>query len=108
MSTTTPRGDRTEAPPRAPWHRRHRRVVGLASAAVALGMTALWVAVVPDRAATTTGLQSWAIRYGHPASWACLAAVGVAFAAAGPRWLRETLAWSALGAYVAFLLALLL
>lgn len=108
MSTTTSGDDRTVAAARAPWHRRHRRLVGVGSAVVAAGMTALWVAVVPDKAAETEGLQSWALRYGHPASWALLTGAALTFAADGPRRVREALAWSALAAYAVFVLALVL
>ena len=110
LSAPPPRahGDAAPVGDPAPWHRRHRRLVGLAGAALALGMTVVWVAVVPDKAETTTGLQSWALRWGHPASWACLTGAGAAFAVDAPRRVRELLAWSALGTYAAFLLALTL
>lgn len=90
------------------WARDHRRTVGLLGAVAAAGMTALWVVVVPDRAAETSGPRSWAITWGHPASWACLAAAGVAVALDAPRRATTTLAWTALACYAAFLLALLL
>lgn len=102
-STGTPAG-----PGRPAWHHRHRRLLGLVGAAVAAGTAALWVVVVPDRAETTEGLQSLAIRFGHPISWALLSALGLAVAAGAPRRVRDALAWSALAAYLAFLLALLL
>lgn len=90
------------------WHHRHRRPLGLVGAAAGIGMTALWVMVVPDKAQATEGLQSLAIRYGHPLSWALLSALGLAVAAGAPARVRDGLAWSALAAYLAFVLALLL
>lgn len=90
------------------WHLRHRRLVGLAGAVTAAGMAALWVVVVPDKAAGSDGLQSLTIRFGHPLSWALLSALGLAVAAGAPRRVREGLAWSALAAYAAFLVAPLL
>lgn len=104
-STTDPPSPTTDRPA---WHRRHRRLLGLLGAAAAAGMSALWVAVVPDKAVATDGLQSLVIRLGHPTSWALLSALGLAVAADAPRPLRDALAWSALAAYLAFLLALLL
>lgn len=98
----------TATPGPRTWGRRHRRALGLAGAVAAAGMSALWVAVVPDKADSTTGLQSLAIRLGHPASWALLSALGLAVAAGAPKLVRDALAWSALAAYLAFLLALLL
>lgn len=98
VSTSTP----------LPWHQRHRRTLGLPGAAVAAGMTILWVAVVPDKADATHGIQSLAIRWGHPASWAFLTGVGLSVAAGAPKSVREALAWSALGSYAAFLVALML
>lgn len=92
---------------RPPWHVRHRRLLGLGGAAVAAGMTALWLVVVPDKAATTEGVQSLAIRVGHPLSWALLSALGLSVAAGAPRRVRDALAWSALAAYAGFLVALL-
>ena len=90
------------------WAARRSRVLGVAGAVAAVGMTTLWTVVVPDKADTTTGLQSLAIRWGHPACWALLAGVGLAVALDAPRRVRDPLAWSALGSYGAFLLALAL
>lgn len=90
------------------WHRAHRRLLGLAGAAAAAGMTALWVAVFPDKAGATDGLQWLAIRVGHPASWALLSALGLAVALGAPPQVRDVLAWAALAAYLSFLVALLL
>ncbi len=91
-----------------PWHRRHRRLLGLVGALVAAGMALLWLVVVPEAAESTDGARSWAIRYGHLAAWAFLAGVGLAVAAGAPRALREVLAWAALGSYAVFVLALVL
>lgn len=98
-------GSTTDRPAR---RLRRLRLVGLVGAAAAAAMTALWVAVVPDKAVATDGLQSLIIRFGHPTSWALLSALGLAVAGGAPRPLRDALAWSALAAYLAFLLALLL
>lgn len=87
---------------------RHHRTLGLAGAVAAVGMTAVWTVVVPDKADATTGLQSLVIRWGHPACWALLAGVGLSVALDAPRRVRDPLAWSALGSYGAFLLALAL
>jgi hypothetical protein len=92
---------------RPAWHLRHRRLVGLAGAVTAAGMAALWIVVVPDKAAESDGLQSLTIRLGHPLSWALLSSLGLAVAADAPRRVREAMAWSGLAAYAAFLLALL-
>jgi hypothetical protein len=91
-----------------PWHRRHKRILGVAGALLASGMTILWLVVVPEGAESTQGLRSWVLRLGHPAAWACLAGVGIAVAADAPRPLRPALAWAALGSYGAFVLALVL
>lgn len=90
------------------WATRHRRVLGLVGAAAAVGMTALWTFVVPDKADAGPSWRSAIIRWGHPASWAFLAATGVAVATGAPRALRELLAWGALVSYAAFLVALAL
>lgn len=92
--------------PTAPWHRRHRHALGLAGAAVAAGMTVVWTVVVPDKADTTSGLQSLAIRWGHPLTWAFLCGLGLAYAAGTPRSVRDPLAWAALASYAVFLAAL--
>lgn len=102
-STSTSAG-----PGRPAWHHRHRRLVGFGGAAVAAGLSALWVVVVPDKAGASEGLQSLTIRFGHPLSWALLSVLGLAVAAGAPRRVRDALAWSALAAYLAFLVALVL
>ncbi|GAA5161263.1 hypothetical protein [Ornithinimicrobium tianjinense] len=90
------------------WAAGRSRVLGAAGAVAALGMSTLWTVVVPDKADTTAGLQSLAIRWGHPVCWALLAGVGLAVALDAPRRVRDPLAWAALGSYAAFLLALAL
>lgn len=97
----------TDTPRPARWRRRRRRL-GLLGAVAAAGMAALWVVVVPEKAATTEGLHAAVIRLGHPLSWALLSTVGLAVAAGAPKLLRDGLAWAALVAYAAFLVALLL
>lgn len=102
---TPPTGEAAAA---APWHHRHRRLLGLVGAVVAAGMTLLWLVVVPESAGSTDGVRSWAVRYGHPAAWACLTGLGLAVAAGAPRAVRDGLAWAALGSYAAFVLAMVL
>lgn len=79
-----------------------RRALALAGAAAAAGMTVVWCVVVPDKADETTGLQSMAIRWGHPATWALLTAFGVLVAVDAPKPLRDAVAWASLGCYAAF------
>lgn len=80
----------------------------MAAAAAAAGLTALWCVVVPDKAETTQGLQSFLIRWGHPASWACLTALALLVVADAPPRPRTVAGTAALATYVAFLAALLL
>ncbi|GGK67641.1 hypothetical protein [Ornithinimicrobium pekingense] len=108
MTTPTDAGAGPALPHPPRWHERHARALGIAGAAAAAGMTALWLVVVPERAAVTGGLQSWALRWGHPASWACLTGVGLTVATGAPRRWRDVLAWAALGCYAVFLVALVL
>lgn len=95
-------------PTRQAESQRRRRMLGSAGALAALGMTALWLTVVPDKAEATDGLQSMAIRYGHPVSWGALAALGLLVATDAPRPLRSAAGAVSLGSYVAFLAALVL
>lgn len=85
-----------------------QRRLGFAGAVVAAAMTGLWLLVVPDKAESAAGLQSLALRFGHPAAWALLTAVGLSVATGGLRAVRDGLAWAALGCYGAFVAALLL
>lgn len=87
---------------------RHRVTVGLGAAVVALGMAALWIVVVPAKASTTAGLQSLAIRWGHPACWGLLALTGILFAAGVDRRLVSATGWAALACYASFLVATVL
>lgn len=110
--TTSPQGPApaggAAADPSVPWYLRHRRAVGLAGAVLAAVLTVVWVVVVPDKAEETTGLQSWAVRLGHPLTWALLTVFGLGFAAGAPRRVLDVLAWAALGCYAVFLLATVL
>lgn len=90
----------------AAWARRHRRALGVGGAVLATGMAVLWTVVVPDRAAEVDGLQELAIRWGHPATWALLAVLGVLVATDAPKGLQTAVGWASLGCYAAFLLAL--
>lgn len=101
MTTPSDRRTRARTAPR-------RRTLALAGALVAAGMTVLWLVVVPDRADTTSGLQSLAIRYGHPLSWALLTGLALSHAADAPKALRDGLGWGALASYAVFLAALAL
>ncbi|WAB82177.1 hypothetical protein OVN18_03995 [Microcella daejeonensis] len=104
MSTeSTPRASRIAA-----LLARHRRLVGAAAAAIALALAVLWVIVVPEKAAETTGVQRFALEWAHPLCWLLLAVAGALHAMRAPDRLRDAVGWSALVAYGAFLLALLL
>jgi hypothetical protein len=85
---------------------RHRRPLGIAATIVATALAVLWTQVVPDRAAPAPALQAAVIRWAHPLCWALLAAAALCWALGAPKRLTETLAWLALGAYGAFLIAL--
>ena len=98
----------SEQRPAATWMARNRMPLGLAAAAVALALAVLWCFVVPDKAATTEGLHSAAIRWAHPLCWALLAGAALSHAVAAPTKLRDGLLWSALASYAVFLGALFL
>lgn len=87
---------------------RRRRRLALAGTVAAVGMTVLWSLVVPDKADHTSGLQSLAIRWGHPATWALLAALGVLVATDAPKRIRAAVGYASLGCYGAFWAGLLL
>lgn len=103
MSTTTPR--RASA---RQWLERHRTAAGLAGALASGALAALWLVVVPDRAAEVGGLQEVAIRYGHSACWALLALAALLYAGRAPRAAVAASAWAGLAAYAAFLAATVL
>lgn len=87
---------------------RHRRAALLLSAAGASAMSVLWFRVLPGAVDDADGWREIALRHGHGTCWALLALSLVVGAADGPPRLRTALAWSALGAYGAFVLALVL
>lgn len=91
---------------RAAWLERHRRPVGLAAIVIALGLAALWLVVVPEKAATSTGIAAWMLRFGHSLCWLLLAATAALWTARAPRRAVDLTAWAALAAYGGFLLAL--
>ena len=80
--------------------------LGLAAIAIALGLAALWLVVVPEKAETSTGLASWLLRFGHSLCWLLLAATAALWMARAPRRAIDLTAWAALAAYGGFLLAL--
>ena len=88
------------APPR--FVERHRTALAVGGLIVSVGLA------VPERAATTEGLQQWVIRFGHSVCWALLAATALLVLLRAPKRLVDTAAWSALAAYLAFLAATLL
>lgn len=87
---------------------RHRALVGSVVAVGATCLAVLWLVIVPEKAATTTGLQALTIRYAHSLCWALLAAAAGTYAVRAPAHTTRTLTWAALGAYAAFLTALFL
>ncbi len=94
------------APPR--FVERHRTALAVGGLIVSVGLAVLWLFVVPERAATTEGLQQWVIRFGHSVCWALLAATALLVLLRAPKRLVDTTAWTALAAYLAFLAATLL
>lgn len=88
--------------------REHRVPLGFAAAATALALAALWLLAVPEKASETAGAQRFLLRYAHSLCWALLAVTAGAWAVRAPRRVVTTAAWSALAAYAAFLLAVLL
>ena len=84
------------------------RRLALAGAVLALIVAIVWTVVVPDKADTTSGLQSAAIRLAHPLTWVLLAGFCATFAMGAAKSVRDFLAWAALGSYAAFLLAVML
>lgn len=91
---------------RTAWLERHRRPVGLVAIVIALGLAALWLVVAPEKAATSTGLAAWMLRFGHSLCWLLLAATAALWTARAPRRAVDLTAWAALAAYGGFLLAL--
>ena len=87
---------------------RHRRLVGGVAGGTAAVLAALWLFVVPQKADEVAGIQRALIQYGHSLCWVLLSAAAFLYAAQAPRRFIETAAWSALAAYIAFLLALVL
>lgn len=85
-----------------------RRRIAVAGAVAAAGLTVLWCFVVPEKADQTTGVQSLAIRWGHPATWALLSGLGVMIAMDSPKPARDTVAYASLACYGAFWAGLLL
>lgn len=102
MTETT----RPERARRAAWIERHRRPLGLAAIAIALGLAVLWLVVVPEQSETSTGLAGWLLRFGHSLCWLLLAATAALWTARAPRRAIDLTAWAALAAYAGFLLAL--
>lgn len=86
---------------------KRRAALGIAGALLAGGMAVAWTVVVPDKAAATEGLQSAAIRYGHPATWALLSLLGVLVAANAPHRIRGIVGGMSIAAYAGFLLAMM-
>ncbi len=84
---------------------RHR-ALAWAGAAGSAALALVWTQVVPAKADAATGWQWAAISLGHPVCWALLACAAAAYARGAPRRLVSALAWSALGAYAAFLTGL--
>lgn len=83
-------------------------MLGFAGAAVAAGMTVVWLVVVPEKADQTDGLQEIAIRWGHPLCWALLTVAGVLFAVGGSKRARDIVCYAAAACYAAFLAGVLL
>lgn len=93
----------------SPTHSPTRRVaLGVGGAVVASGMAVLWWFVVPEAADSTGGLQAAAIRYGHPATWALLALLGLLIAVGAPRRMRSVVGALSAACYAAFLAGLVL
>ncbi|UTT63372.1 hypothetical protein [Microcella humidisoli] len=98
----------TSPAPRPRFVERHRTALAVGGLVVSLGLAVLWLFVVPERAASTTGVQSWLIRFGHSICWALLATTAALVLARATKRAIDVTAWAALAAYAAFLAATLL
>lgn len=87
---------------------RHRLIVGMLAAVVALGVAILYFFIVPNEAAATTGVARAILLYGHSVCWGLLMAAGVSWALDGPRRLTAGLAYGALAVYAAFMATVVL
>ena len=81
----------------------HRKAVGIVSVIVALAIAVLYLFVVPEQAASATGLEKFIIEYAHAAVWFLLAAALVLWTLRRGNRARSILAYAALALYAVFL-----
>lgn len=87
---------------------RYRTPLAVGGLVVSLALTVLWLFVVPDRSASTEGLQQWMIRFGHSLCWGLLALTALLVLLRAPKRAIDAAAWAALAVYAGFLAATLL
>ena len=84
----------------------HRPIVGVAGAALALGVATLYYFVVPEEAERATGVVRFALLYAHSLCWLLLATASTLWALNRPAKLTTILCYAALTTYGIFLAAL--
>ena len=85
-----------------------RKPIAIAGATIAIIVAAIYYFVVPDKAASTTGIQNVVLAYGHSLCWVLLAtASALQISKSTQRW-SVYFAYSALGVYAAFFTALVI
>ncbi|GIG27634.1 hypothetical protein [Cellulomonas marina] len=85
----------------------HRVLAGAVGCIVALAVAVVFLLVVPEEAAGSTGARYLVLRYGHSLCWLLLAACSALHALRAPSGLVEATGLLALASYVSFVAVLL-
>lgn len=87
---------------------KHYRVLGFLGALVALVIAAIYIEVVPDEVAVTSGIQEIVLRYGHSLCWILLSQASFLWGINKTNKWSKLLAYTALATYIIFVGTLLI
>lgn len=86
---------------------KHHKILGVVGGIIALAVAVIYFKVIPQEAATASGIQKIILVYGHSFCWILLSSASILWAIMNKNRWSKILAYAALASYLVFMGTLL-